>query len=85
MKERMEFCPKCNQNVQYTIRENIIKEYKGIEVNVIENIGICNQCGEDIFIMELETDNLKRLYKKYEEVTGVAIISQLKKRRSDNI
>lgn len=77
MKENTEFCPKCNRKVPYTIRENIIKEYKGVEVNIEENIGICNQCGEDIFVMELETDNLKRLYEKYEQITGIAIKSEL--------
>ncbi|CAG7841167.1 hypothetical protein CLOHAE12215_02591 [Clostridium haemolyticum] len=72
------FCIKCNKEVNYTIRKNIIKEYKGVTVNVIENIGVCNECGEDIFVMDLERDNLKRLYEKYEQLTGIIVKSRLK-------
>ncbi len=65
------FCPKCNRKVEYTTRKNVIEEYKGIKVNVQENIAVCSECGEDIFVSELESDNLRRLYDKYRELTGI--------------
>jgi len=77
MKENIAFCPKCKRKVQYRIRKNIIEEYKGIKVNAKEDIGVCSKCNEDIFVTELETDNLKRLYQKYEEITGIKIKSKL--------
>lgn len=65
------FCPKCNRKVEYTTRKNLIEEYKNVKVNVEENIAVCSECGEDIFISEIERDNLKRLYDKYRELTGI--------------
>ncbi|EGO87959.1 YgiT-type zinc finger protein [Clostridium botulinum C] len=80
-KENKTFCPKCNKEVNYTIRKELMAEYKGEKVNVIENIGVCNECGEDIFIMNLEIDNLKRLYEKYGQLTGICIKSKFARNR----
>lgn len=77
MQNNIAFCPKCKRKVQYIIRKNIIEEYKGVEVNVKESIGVCSKCNKDIFVTELETENLKRLYQKYEEITGIKIKSKL--------
>lgn len=65
------FCANCNQKVTYTIGENIIKEYKGQIVNVKENIAVCDKCGTDIYIPQIERDNFERLYSKYRELTGL--------------
>lgn len=64
------FCTNCNEKVNYSIRKNIIQEYKGQMVNVEENIATCDVCGKDIFVTDIENDNLKRLYAKYGELTG---------------
>lgn len=65
------FCPNCNKEVSYTIRENLINEYKGQIVNIKENIAVCNECGKDIYVPEIEEDNFNRLYSKYRELTGL--------------
>lgn len=65
------FCTNCNKKVSYSERKSIIKEYKGQIVNVEENIAVCDECGKDIFVPEIENDNLKRLYAKYAELTGI--------------
>jgi len=65
------FCTNCNKKVNYSIRKNIIQEYKGQIVNVEENIAVCDECGKDIFATDIESDNLKRLYAKYVEITGI--------------
>mgnify|MGYP000901081334 CR=1 FL=1 len=75
------FCENCNQKVNYFIKTNTIKEYKGEIVNIQENIAVCNECGEDIFVPEIENDNLKRLYAKYAELTGIISTEELIKFR----
>lgn len=75
------FCENCNQKVNYSIRTNIIKEYKGEIVNIEENIAVCNECGKDIFVPEMENDNLKRLYAEYAQLTGIISTDKLIKFR----
>ncbi|WP_454055266.1 type II TA system antitoxin MqsA family protein [Clostridium sp. Marseille-Q7071] len=75
------FCEVCKEKVVYTIRKNIIKEYKGQSVNVEENIAVCNKCGTDIFVPGIENDNLKRLYNKYRELTGLISKEEITKFR----
>lgn len=65
------YCPNCNESVNYTVKKNLIEEYKGSEVNVEENIANCDKCNENIFIEALEEDNLNRLYNKYREVEDI--------------
>lgn len=65
------YCDNCKKKVNYTIRREIIKEYKGYEVNVEEKIGVCNICKEDIYISELESENFNDLYKKYRELANI--------------
>lgn len=65
------YCEKCNQKVNYHIIKENLKEYKGIEVDVEQNIGVCEQCGEKLYIIDLEEDNLNRLYFKYRKLTNI--------------
>jgi putative zinc finger/helix-turn-helix YgiT family protein len=65
------FCSNCNKKVNYSIRKNVIQEYKGQIVNIEENIAVCDECGKDIFVPDIENDNLKRLYAKYAKLTGI--------------
>ncbi|WP_461207602.1 type II TA system antitoxin MqsA family protein [Clostridium sp. DL1XJH146] len=65
------FCPKCNKEVEYLTKKNMIKEYKKVKVNVEETIAFCPICGENIFVTEIERENLKRLYDEYRKITGI--------------
>lgn len=75
------FCPNCKHKVSYTIRKNLIKEYKNQEVNIEENIAVCNECKKDIYIPEIESDNFDRLYSKYRELTGLITKDEIIKLR----
>lgn len=76
------FCPKCNRKVECKTRKNLIEEYKGVKVNVEETIAVCSECGEDIFIAEIEQENLKELYSKYRDVKGIVSSEDIVKLRS---
>ena len=75
------FCEKCNKKVNYDIRKNTITEYKGQIVNVEENIAVCTECKNDIFVPDIENDNLKRLYAKYGELVGIISAEEIIKLR----
>ena len=68
---RNTFCTRCKKHVDYTIRKNIIQEYKGQIINCEENIAVCVECGGDIFVPDIENDNITRIYKKYRELVGI--------------
>ena len=69
--KRKVYCEKCNEKVEYLIINEVKEEYKNVKVNVEQNIGICSQCKERLYVTELEEANLDRLYTKYRELTGI--------------
>lgn len=68
---KMIFCEKCNKKVAYDVRKSVIEDFKGHKVNIEENIAVCNECGTELFVPEIENDNLKRLYAKYATLAGI--------------
>lgn len=69
--KRKVYCEKCNEKVEYLVINEVKEEYKNVKVNVEQNIGICSQCKERLYVTELEEANLDRLYTKYRELTGI--------------
>ena len=69
--KRKVYCEKCNEKVEYLIINEVKEEYKNVKVNVEQNIGVCSQCKERLYVTELEEANLDRLYTKYRELTGI--------------
>ena len=65
------FCSICNKKVDYKVITEIIYDYRGYKVNVKQNIAVCNNCGERIYVSELENENLKSLYQKYRDMSGI--------------
>lgn len=68
------YCPVCKQKVIFKIKKNLIKEYRGVQVDVEENIPYCSKCSTELFVPEIENDNLERFYSRYEELTGLTIL-----------
>lgn len=64
------YCPYCNSEEKYRIEKRIIEEYKGVKVEVEENITFCEKCSNEIIVNNIEDENLSRLYEKYREVQG---------------
>lgn len=70
-------CPYCNKEVSYHLRDDVIEEYKGKNVGVKISIAVCDECGKDIFVPSIEDENLKKLYDKYREMTGIVSPSEI--------
>lgn len=72
------YCPYCRKNVEYKIEKRDIKEFKGVKINTFENVGICIECNNDLYINLLERENNERIYNVYKEksniITGKDII-----------
>ncbi|WPX08202.1 hypothetical protein [Anaerocellum danielii] len=77
------YCQNCREYTEYTIEKRIIEEYKGVKVNVEEYVPRCNRCGKELFVQEIENDNLNRLYDKYRELTGIEVRWRFRKQRKN--
>lgn len=65
------YCPYCKKEVEYRIEKRDIKEFKGIKVNTFENVAICNECNEDLYVNEIENENNERIFKIYRKIANI--------------
>ena len=72
------YCPYCRKDVEYKVEKRLIKEFKGVKINTFENVGMCLECNNDLYINLLERENNERIYSAYKEksniITGKDII-----------
>lgn len=59
------YCPYCKKEVEYRIEKRELKEFKGIEINTYENVAVCKECNEDLYVNEIENENNERIYELY--------------------
>ena len=65
------YCPYCKKEVEYKIEKRDLKEFRAIEVNTFENVAICNECKEDLYVNEIENENNQRIYPIYREKANI--------------
>ena len=65
------YCPYCKKEVEYRIEKRDLKEFRGIEVNTFENVAICNECNQDLYVNEIEDENNERIYQIYREKANI--------------
>lgn len=65
------YCPYCKKEVEYKIEKRDLKEFRRIEVETFENVAICNECNQDLYINEIENENNERIYKIYREKANI--------------
>ena len=65
------YCPYCKKEVEYEIEKRELKEFRGIEVNTFENVAICNECNQDLYVNKIEDENNERIYKIYREKANI--------------
>ncbi|MBP3801977.1 MAG: DUF4065 domain-containing protein [Clostridia bacterium] len=66
-----EYCPYCRKEVDYKIEKRDIKEFRGIEINTYENVAVCNECHQDLYVNEIEEKNNERIYELYREKANI--------------
>ena len=65
------YCPYCKKEVEYKIEKRDLKEFRGIEINTFENVAICNECNQDLYVNEIEDENNERIYQIYREKANI--------------
>ena len=65
------YCPYCKKEVSYKLEKREIKEFKGVQIDTFENVAVCNECNNDLYVNDLENENSKRIYDAYREKTDI--------------
>lgn len=73
-------CGECDDMVDYHIElfKNRVHNVKGVEVICDEYIGICNTCGNHIWINPVEEYNFKNIYDVYKKKVGLLTTQEIK-------
>ena len=66
-----EYCPYCRKEVDYKIEKRDLKEFRGIKINTYENVAVCKECHQDLYVNEIEEKNNKRIYELYREKANI--------------
>ena len=65
------YCPYCKKEVEYKIEKRDVKEFRGIEINSYENVAVCKECHQDLYVNEIEEKNNQRIYELYREKANI--------------
>ena len=65
------YCPYCKKEVEYRIEKRDVKEFRGIEINSYENVAVCKECHQDLYVNEIEEKNNERIYELYREKANI--------------
>lgn len=75
----MSFCEKCMKKVHWHYIEKIeTTEVKDEKIEMLQKVGICNECGHEIYVRELENENLEKLYNEYRRRKGLLQPAEIK-------
>lgn len=65
------YCPYCKKEVEYRIEKRDLKEFRGIEISTFENVAICKECNQDLYVNEIENENNERIYEIYRSKANI--------------
>ena len=72
------FCLHCNNEVSYHVIKETIKEYKGYEVDILQNIGVCNICNEKIYVSDLSHEENGWIFTQNGELISTGFKNRIK-------
>ena len=65
------YCPYCKKEVEYKVEKRDLKEFRGIEIDTYENVAVCKECHQDLYVNEIEEKNNERIYELYREKANI--------------
>ena len=66
MSVQIVFCPECRQDVTYSVKDKKeVVEQESKTYEFISRNAYCDKCGNELYVPELEDENLKAMYAKY--------------------
>lgn len=78
MMNRIVFCPECRQDVKFSVKEKLDSaELKGEVYEFTSKIANCDECGAEVYVPEIEDENLKALYDAYRQKHGIISLEDI--------
>lgn len=78
MLEKKTFCEECRRDVRYTIDGTKLEgTLKGVQYDYVGQKAICNECGSEVYVHEVEDYNLKSLYDTYREKNCIVSLDKV--------
>jgi putative zinc finger/helix-turn-helix YgiT family protein len=78
MNRNKTFCEECRRDVEYMIETATIKgKLKGEEYEYTGKKAICTECGSEVYVADIEDENLKALYDTYRQKNGIISLEKI--------
>ncbi|MHB8124997.1 MAG: type II toxin-antitoxin system antitoxin SocA domain-containing protein [Desulfitobacteriaceae bacterium] len=78
MNKKMTFCEECRKDVTYSVEIVSMKgTLKGEEYSYTGKKATCTQCGTEVYVAEIEDENLKMLYDAYRLNNGIISLGNI--------
>lgn len=78
MKEKIAFCETCRKDAAYYIKTVAMKNtLKGEEYAYAGKKAFCSECNAEVYVNELEDENLKALYDAYRQKNGIISLENI--------
>ncbi len=78
MEKNKTFCEECRRDIEYSL-ETVNKKgnLKDEEYEFIGETAVCSICGSEVYVAEVEDENLKLLYDDYRQKNGIIPLERL--------
>lgn len=68
MNRNKTFCEECRRDVEYIVETATINgKLKGEEYEYTGKKAVCTECGSEVYVADIEDENLKALYDTYRQ------------------
>ena len=74
----LSFCEECRNEVEFKIEKaEITGELNGTQCKFDGKKAICTKCGSELYVGEIEDENLKKLYDEYRLQNGIISLEEI--------
>lgn len=74
------YCFFCDAEEMYSIKEEVVEtKIKGSLVRYLAKVPICNKCGNEIYIAEMDDQNIEEANRQYRFATGLITTNEIEK------
>lgn len=79
MMNKIVFCPECRKDVKFSVKEKVDSaELRGEIYEFTSKTAYCDECGSEVYVPEIEDENLKALYDAYRQKHGIISLEDIR-------